>query len=55
MASNVRSIITSAQEKFEAAAYVHYYEREGVEEDDWKEAFENAWNIVETYENLFNL
>ena len=55
MASNLRLVITSAQEKFQAKAYTHYYESEGVEEDDWKEAFENTWRIIEAYEDLFDL
>ena len=55
VASNVRSVISTAQDLYCAGAYVHYYEREGVEKDDWKEAFENAWQIVECYEELFDL
>ena len=55
IASYLRSIITTAQSLYEVGAYVHYYEREGVETDDWADAFENAWQIVEVYEDLFDL
>ena len=55
VASYVRNVITSAQLMYSAGAYLQYYEREGLERDDWKEAFENSWRIVESYEDLFLL
>ncbi|GMH71661.1 hypothetical protein TrRE_jg9681, partial [Triparma retinervis] len=55
VASSVRSIISTAHSLYSSGAYLHYYEREGVEKDDWAAAFENAWRIVESYEELFKL
>jgi len=53
VASFVRNVISKAWRLYEVKAYLRYFEE--LEEDDWREAFERGWGIVERYEGAFGL
>lgn len=46
--------IINFQRKFDHRAYLHWYSKFGLEEDDMKEALENNYRIVDEYESFFN-
>jgi uncharacterized protein YodC (DUF2158 family) len=57
--SNVKStgekleaIKDRARDMYEARAYVHWYEKYGVEEDDFEAAFESVECTVEAYRRM---
>jgi len=52
-ASYARHVITRANGLYEVGAYLRYFEELGKE--DWAEAFERAWGIVERVEEVFDL
>jgi hypothetical protein len=52
-ASFVRNVITRANGLYEVGAYLRYFEE--LEGDDWKEAFERCWGIVDRVEGGFDL
>jgi hypothetical protein len=45
----VGNIAAIAKEKYKYKAYVHWYQKFGVYEDMFEEAFESCWSIVDNY------
>lgn len=51
-ACRIRRLLSSAAVKYLAGAYVHWYEKYGIERDDFAAAFESVGEIVSAYDDL---